>query len=97
MKSQKHKTIRIDARGRAIAQQRITPGDAVYYERRPDFRAAIRQAMADREMTQAELASMAGVAQQHVSRYLTGGREITTATLARLASVLGLVLTEWER
>lgn len=53
------------------------------------IRAAIREAMARRGVTQTELARLAGTTQPKVSRFLAG-RSVSVETVGRMVQALGL-------
>jgi len=54
------------------------------------IRLAIARAVADRSMTHAELARLAGMTRPQVSRYLAGKKDVNGATAGRMLAALGL-------
>jgi len=61
-----------------------------------EFRQSVIRAMQARGMTQQQLATLAGIPQQNISRYLTGARELRTDRLERIAAALGLALQSYK-
>lgn len=57
-----------------------------------DYRAIVKQALAAQGVTQSQLARDAGYSRPHIVAWLNGRKEISAATLAKIASVLGLEL-----
>lgn len=55
-----------------------------------DFRAAIRAELDRRGMSISALARAAGLTQPQLSTYLSGQRDLTGASLERIADALGL-------
>ena len=58
------------------------------------IRLAIARAVADRGMTHAELARLAGMTRPQVSAYLAGKRDVNGDTAGRMLQALGLKVKE---
>lgn len=54
------------------------------------IRLAIARAVADRGLSHAELARLAGMTRPQVSAYLAGKRDVNAATAGRMLAALGL-------
>ena len=62
---------------------------------KPDPRAAVRARLAAGGMTQAELAGLVGVAEETLSRILTGARDPAPETAVRLRDICDVPVEDW--
>lgn len=58
----------------------------------PDFRAAVRAAITEQDISQRELARQAGTSIQTLNAWLLGKASMASDTLQNVAGVLGLAL-----